>query len=222
MLLTWRIDGVVGVNAFWPGALCAVLLLGAAAITAAPAHAQGDVERGALLGNTCLGCHGIPGYRNAYPTFRVPMLGGQHAESLYLALVEYAERRRSHPTMYAQAATLADQDKRDIAAWFAAQGEPRTGRPASGTRIERGREASAVCAACHGQNGVSMNPEWPSLAGQHESYLLHSLRQYKSGARQNAIMAGQVTMLSDDELRDLAAFYAAQVGLFTPTPGHPN
>ncbi len=213
---------MVGVNFIRPGALCALLLLVAAGLPASFAFAQGDPERGAIVGNTCLGCHGIPGYRNAYPTFRVPMLGGQHAESLYLALVEYAERRRSHATMYAQAATLSDQDKHDISAWFAAQGEPRTGRPASGARIERGREAAAVCAACHGQNGVSMNPEWPSLAGQHESYLLHSLRQYKSGERQNAIMAGQVTMLSDDELRDLAAFYAAQVGLFTPTPGRRN
>lgn len=213
---------MVGVNIFRPGALCAVLLFVAAVLAGGPAHAQGDVERGAVLGNTCLGCHGIPGYRNAYPTFRVPKLGGQHAESLYLALVEYAQRRRSHATMYAQAATLSDQDKRDISAWFATQGEPRTGRPATGARIERGREASAVCAACHGQNGISMNPEWPSLAGQHESYLLHSLRQYKSGERQNAVMAGQVMMLSDDELRDLAAFYAAQVGLFTPTPGRRN
>jgi len=213
---------VVGVNIFRPGAVCAALLLVAVALVGGPAHAQGDVERGEILGNTCLGCHGIPGYRNAYPTFRVPKLGGQHAESLYLALVEYAERRRSHATMYAQAATLSDQDKRDISAWFAALGEPRTGRPATGARIERGREASAVCAACHGQNGISMNPEWPSLAGQHESYLLHTLRQYKSGERQNAIMAGQVMMLSDEELRDLAAFYAAQVGLFTPTPRRRN
>ena len=213
---------MVGVNFFRTGALCAALLLVAVILGGNPAQAQGDVERGAVLGNTCLGCHGIPGYRNAYPTFRVPMLGGQHAESLYLALVEYAERRRSHATMYAQAATLSDQDKRDISAWLAAQGEPRTGRPSTAARIERGREAAEVCAACHGQNGISMNPEWPSLAGQHESYLLHTLRQYQSGERQNAIMAGQVMMLSDDELRDLAAFYAAQAGLFTPTPGRRN
>lgn len=183
------------------------------------AQAEGDPARGAILADTCLGCHGIPGHRNAFPTYRVPKLGGQHAESLYLALVEYAQRRRSHATMYAQAATFSDQDKRDIAAWFASLGEPRTGRPASNARVERGREKAAVCAACHGQNGVSMNPEWPTLAGQHESYLLHSLRQYQTGERQNAIMAGQVMMLSDEDLRDLAAFYAAQPGLFTPTPG---
>lgn len=199
------------------GALASALFL-AAAVTSAPAHAEGDSARGAVLADTCLGCHGIEGYRNAFPTYRVPRLGGQHAEALYLALIEYAERRRSHATMYAQAATFTDQDKRDMAAFFAEAGELETGTPRRDPRIERGRELSAVCAACHGANGVSSNPEWPTLAGQHESYLLHSLRQYRSGERQNAIMAGQVMNLSDEDMRDLAAFYAAQPGLFTPTP----
>ncbi len=199
----------------------AVLATGMATGTwgVADARAEGDVERGEALAYTCMGCHGIPGYRNAFPTFRVPKLGGQHEQALYLALVEYAERRRSHATMYAQAATFSDQDKRDIAAWFASRGEPRTeGRTGSGPRVARGRDKSQVCAACHGETGISPSPEWPSLAGQHEDYLLHSLRQYQTGERQNAVMAGQVQNLDDDDLRDLAAFYAAQRGLFTTRP----
>ncbi len=199
----------------------AVLATGMATGTwgVADARAEGDVERGEVLAYTCMGCHGIPGYRNAFPTFRVPKLGGQHEQALYLALVEYAERRRSHATMYAQAATFSDQDKRDIAAWFASRGEPRTeGRTGSGPRVARGRDKSQVCAACHGETGISPSPEWPSLAGQHEDYLLHSLRQYQTGERQNAVMAGQVQNLDDDDLRDLAAFYAAQRGLFTTRP----
>ncbi len=203
-------------HTFSLGALAGALLL-AAGLAGTPAYAEGDANRGAVLANTCLGCHGIEGYRNAFPTYRVPKLGGQHAESLYLALVEYAERRRSHATMYAQAATFTDQDKRDMAAFFAEAAELETGTPRSGPRVERGREKAAVCAACHGANGVSVNPEWPTLAGQHESYLFHALRQYRSGERQNAIMAGQVLALSDEDMRDLAAFYAAQPGLVTTT-----
>jgi cytochrome c553 len=214
--ITGRRGGVPPVKA---SRLCAtgafLLLAAAAALLPGGVHAQGDVARGQVLAHTCLGCHGIEGYRNAFPAYRVPKLGGQHEESIYLSLVEYAQRRRSHPTMYVQAATMSDQDKRDIAAYFGAYGEPRTGRPATGARIERGREKSAVCAACHGQTGVSANPEWPNLAGQHESYLYQSLRQYSTGERQNAIMAGQVMALSEEDMRDLAAFYAAQPGLFT-------
>jgi cytochrome c553 len=77
---------------------------------------------------------------------------------------------------------------------------------------ERGKEKSEVCAACHGQDGNSANPTFPVIANQYESYLLHSLRQYKSGVRKNAIMAGQVAGLSDQDLQDLAAYYANMSG----------
>ena len=77
----------------------------AAAVLVLPlaANAQGDAEQGARLGYTCLGCHGIEGQRNAYPSFRVPKLGGQNGEYLTSALVAYREGRRPHPTMQAQA-----------------------------------------------------------------------------------------------------------------------
>lgn len=199
-------------------AVAAALALAAGLLAADRVQAQeGDPENGYWLADTCMGCHGIPSLRNAFPTFYVPKLGGQHEESLYLALVEYAERRRAHPTMYAQAVTLSDQEKRDVAAWFAGLGEARTGSPSSsGARVSRGREKARACAACHGENGVSMNPQWPTLAGQHEDYLLYTLRQYQNGQRQDQVMAGLVADLSDEDMRDLAAFYAAQPGLFTP------
>ena len=210
-------SAVFGVTIGMRTKLFAALALTAAVVVGAPAQAQqsGDAERGYVLSDTCMGCHGIRGHRNAFPTFRVPKLGGQHERALYLALVGYAERNRSHPTMYAQSATLTDQDKLDIAAWFASLGEPRSGREDRGPRVERGREKAATCAACHGQDGISPNPEWPSLAGQHESYLLHTLRQYQNGEREDPVMAGLVANLSDEDLRDLSAFYAAQPGLFT-------
>ena len=82
-------------------------------------YAAGDPARGAIRGETCLGCHGIASYSNVYPTYRVPKLGGQHAEYIGAALKGYRSGERSHPTMRAQAAGLSDQDIDDIAAYFA-------------------------------------------------------------------------------------------------------
>lgn len=75
---------------------------------------------------------------------------------------------------------------------------------------ERGQQLSQVCAACHGADGNSVNPEWPKLAGQHAEYLYKQLMDYKTGRRENALMAGQVVNLEDQDMRDLAAFYARQ------------
>lgn len=178
-------------------------------------YAGGDTERGALLADTCLGCHGIPGYRNAYPSYRVPKLGGLAEDYIVIALQGYRNETRGHPTMRAQAATLSDQDMQDIAAYFASQGELEQGKPRGGAQIARGQEKAAVCAACHGQGGISATGNWPSLAGQHEDYLKNVLGQYKSGTRTDPVMAGQVMNLTDADIDDLAAYFAALPGLYT-------
>jgi cytochrome c553 len=157
-----------------------------------------------------MGCHGIPGYRNAYPSFRVPKLGGQHADYLVIALQGYKDQTRPHATMHAQAVSLSDQDMRDIAANFVAQGELRPGAAADGAP-----EKAATCVACHGEGGVSIAPNWPSLAGQHRDYLEHALKQYKSGARKDPVMGSQAITLTDADIRELAAYFASQPGLFS-------
>ncbi|MCK5860049.1 c-type cytochrome [Abyssibacter sp.] len=73
-----------------------------------------------------------------------------------------------------------------------------------------GAEKAAPCAACHGPDGNSVNPEWPKIAGQSAKYLETSLQAYKAGERQNALMAGQVMNLSDQDMTNLAAHFAAQ------------
>ena len=83
------------------------------------AYAAGDADRGRIRGETCLGCHGVASYTNVYPTYRVPKLGGQHAEYIGAALKGYRSGERSHPTMNAQASGLSDQDIADISAYFA-------------------------------------------------------------------------------------------------------
>jgi len=72
---------------------------------------------------TCLGCHGIKGYKNVYPTYHVPKLGGQHAQYITDALRAYANGDRPHGTMHANAATLSEDEIQAIAAWFEEQGQ---------------------------------------------------------------------------------------------------
>ncbi len=78
-----------------------------------------------------------------------------------------------------------------------------------------GKEKSKPCAACHGENGVSQAADFPKLAGQYHDYLVRTLKDYQSGARKNAIMAGQVASLKPKDIDDLAAYYSSQQALTT-------
>ena len=78
-----------------------------------------------------------------------------------------------------------------------------------------GKEKSAACVACHGADGNSVTPTFPKIAGQYKDYLFTSLMSYKNGQRNNAIMSGIVAALSEQDMEDLAAFYASQEGLYT-------
>lgn len=82
------------------------------------AIAEGDAEAGKIKGYTCTGCHGIPGYKNVYPTFHVPKLGGQSAIYIEAALKAYRSGERQHSTMNLHAESLSDEDIADIAAWL--------------------------------------------------------------------------------------------------------
>ncbi|MBL36964.1 MAG: cytochrome C [Xanthomonadales bacterium] len=85
---------------------------------------------------------------------------------------------------------------------------------AAGGDYRRGLEKSQVCQSCHGRTGnESLQPSYPRLAGQHEDYLVHALKSYRDGSRQNAVMAGFAGNLSDQDIADLAAWYSRQEGL---------
>jgi cytochrome c553 len=78
---------------------------------------------------------------------------------------------------------------------------------------EAGKTKAQACQACHGPTGnESVDPTYPRLAGQYADYLAKALREYKSGGRKNAIMAGFAATLSDEDIDDLAAHFAAQPG----------
>ena len=98
-----------------------------------------------------------------------------------------------------------------LAAWLLASGSALAAEnPLVGGDAEAGQQKAAVCAACHGPNGNSNNPEWPVLAGQHARYTVDQLKAYKSGARKNAVMQGQAAGLSEQDMQDLAAYFAEQ------------
>ncbi len=78
----------------------------------------GSAERGRQLAYTCLGCHGITGYQNVYPTYHVPRIGGQSQQYLSNALFEYKQGKRKHPTMQAQSESFNEQDIADITAFL--------------------------------------------------------------------------------------------------------
>ena len=119
-----------------------------------PAQADGDPESGRKLAYTCHGCHGIENYKNAYPNYSVPKLGGQHAKYIVAALAEYEAKARWHPTMQGLAQTLSADQKADIAAFF--QGEPVV---SAGSPVGTAPAAAQTCAACHGVDGVGILPE---------------------------------------------------------------
>jgi cytochrome c553 len=88
------------------------------AATAVAAPLVGDAGNGKQLTYTCQGCHGVTGYKNAYPNYHVPKIGGQTPQYLSNALFEYRTGKRKHPTMQAQAESFSEQDIADIAAFL--------------------------------------------------------------------------------------------------------
>jgi cytochrome c553 len=84
--------------------------------------------------------------------------------------------------------------------------------PAQPGNAEAGAAKAAMCAACHGADGNSADPQYPKLAGQHERYIARQLALYKTGERPNPIMMGFAAPLSPQDMRDLGAHFASQQG----------
>jgi cytochrome c553 len=193
----------------------AAMALIALALLAQPAFAEGDAAAGKELGYTCLGCHGIEGYRNAYPSYRVPKLGGQKAGYLEIALQGYRAGTREHPTMEGQAASLTDQEIADVAAYLASIGDETV---AAGGTQGVSFDKAAACTACHGANGISVNAAWPTLAGQHEDYIAHALQQYRDGTRGDPVMGAQAALIAEEDVAVLARYFSRLEGLETTKP----
>ncbi|MCS6946058.1 MAG: c-type cytochrome [Steroidobacteraceae bacterium] len=192
-------------RAQWRAALALVGMALAAPLSAQETPA-GDPVRGQALSYTCLGCHGIENYKNVAPVYSVPKLYGQSPQAIVDALKGYKSGERSHATMHAHAASASEQDMWDMAVYLAGP----VLKPGDVKQIGTPPAAAQVCVACHGNNGISVAPNYPHLAGQHRDYLAQTLRDYKRGGRKNAVMAGFMAALKNEDIKQLATYYAAQ------------
>lgn len=192
-------------------ATVATILL-ATTFLAQTAGAEADIKAGEAIAYSCLGCHGIEGYRNAYPSYRVPKLGGQKAAYLEIALKGYRDGTRQHPTMNGQANSMSDLKITNVAAYLATLSADTV---AAGGSEAAGFDKAQACTACHGNNGVSVNAMWPTLAGQHEDYLVRSLNAYRDGTRKDAIMGAQAQLVAEEDVALLAKYFAGLEGLET-------
>ncbi len=187
------------------GLLAAALVFSTVRAQQAPALPQGDARHGEALSYTCLGCHGVDGYKNAYPNYSVPELKGQHPEYLAAALTEYRDGGRAHLTMHSQASSLSDQDIADLVAYFA-------GKPLAAGAKPQGMvpEPAKLCTSCHGIDGVGITPQYPTLAGQHPDYIVRALEEYKKGGRKNPTMSAMAATVKDEDMATIAEYFSKQ------------
>ncbi len=189
-----------------------------AAMAAAPAPATtaahpADAGHGKSVSYTCLGCHGIEGYKNAYPMYSVPELRGQNPQYLVIALEGYRDGDRGHITMHSQSESLSEQDMTDVAAFLA--GTPLKSSGKAGGAVP---QAAQLCVSCHGQDGIAVAPIYPSLAGQHADYLVRALDEYKHGGRKNLVMKQFAGNLTDEDIAQIAAYFSKLTPSLTTEP----
>lgn len=187
--------------------------------SAQAADVVGQAQAGAGKAAMCIGCHGIPDYKTAFPqVYRVPKIAGQSAGYLQAALKEYKEGTRKFPSMQAIAAPLSEQDMADLAAYYSQQG---AAAPASAAAALAAPNATVKamldksnCISCHGANFSSpIDGNTPKLAGQHPDYLYAALKAYAAPetgvayGRSNAIMRGMINgQYQPEELQQMAAY----------------
>jgi cytochrome c553 len=165
----------------------------------------GDVAAGKEEAARCAACHGAEGV-SVNPAW--PSLAGQQRGYLVSALQAYKAGARRDPMMTDLAKDLSEPDMNALAAYYTSLSCKSAGTNAAATTVSTGKQKAAGCAACHGADGVSGNPAWPSLAGLQETYLVTALKAYQTGARQDPMMVGLAQGLSDAEIGQLAAYYA--------------
>ena len=155
----------------------------------------------------CAACHGENGISKKPG---IPSLAGLAQQYLVAAMKSYVAGQRKHAVMKALLADVSDSQLNDIALFYARQVPARAETSPVGD-VNAGKGASAACAGCHGPQGVSANPAWPSLAGQDARYLADALKTYKDGSRDNAMMKGMVAALDEGAMNNIASYYASLV-----------
>jgi len=162
-------------------------------------------ESGKELAKSCETCHGDAGNST---TPGVPNLAGQQPRYLIVAVQEYLDREREKSPMHGLLRRLERAKLENLALYFASQAPAARPAPASGNPAA-GQPLSAVCGGCHGPSGVSIDAATPSLASQDPVYLVKAIKAYRT-TRKRPQMREYISGLSDQEIENVAAFYATQ------------
>lgn len=188
-------------------ALVMIILLGTMGTVSAA-----NIKEGRDAFETCRGCHSTPGYSNVYPTYYVPKIGGQVPAYIASALKSYKESGRSHRTMMANCFDLSEKTIENIAAYLSEIKDGSSLSISNGGDVKKGKQLAETCLSCHNDDSDS-NATNPRLAGQHANYLEKAMKDYKSGERKNPIMQSMVGSLSEEEMKDIAAYFTSLKGL---------
>ncbi|MBV8123249.1 MAG: cytochrome c4 [Burkholderiaceae bacterium] len=192
------------------------LMLASAALAAEPqAQVKPDLAKGqAISAQVCSACHTADGTRGS-PTN--PILQGQHPDYLVKQLTEFKAGKRSNAIMNGMAATLSEEDAKNVAAFYASK-KPVNGFSKDktlvtlGEKIYRGGIADRqipACAGCHSPTGAGIPAQYPRLGGQHGDYVEAQLNNFRSGARSNsAQMVAVAAKMNDHEIKAVSDYIA--------------
>ncbi len=177
--------------------------------------AKPDLAKGeASFNAACAACHGAGG-NSAVPVN--PSLAQQHPDYIVPQLQEFKSSKRANPIMMGMAASLSDEDMKNIGAWLGTQkAKPGFAKEpelvALGERIYRGGIADrqiAACAGCHSPTGAGIPAQYPRLAGQHADYAVSQLTAFRDGVRKNSIQMTQVAAkMNDREIKAVSDYIA--------------
>jgi cytochrome c553 len=169
---------------------------------------EGDLAAGKKKhAESCSSCHGADGLS---PNDTWPNLAGQNAAYLVRMLGAYKSGAQTDVMMSPVAKTLSDPDIRNLAAFYAGLSCKNAASGKAAGDVAAGKVLAKNCAACHGETGTGTNPAWPDIAGQKADYVANTLKAFRAGLRKDPMMAGVVRGLSDADISNLAAYYAAQ------------
>lgn len=205
--------------------LCSIVLTAVVGALALPAWAQSkaavaaDPAKGQQIASqVCAACHAADGNSTISAN---PRLAQQHVHYLNKQLLDYTVRpgekkpARENAIMNGLAASLSDQDKRDVSAWFASQAA-KAGTARSKETLELGQriwragiaeKALPACSGCHNPAGLGIPNQYPRLAGQHAEYTEATLKAFRDGTRRNNLPMQQIAArLTDAEMRAVADY----------------
>jgi cytochrome c553 len=189
--------------------------MGSATASTPVAPAKPDLAKGqAIATQVCMTCHTADGSRGAPAN---PILQGQHPEYLVKQLREFKSGKRANPVMQGFAATLSEEDMRNVSAFYASkQAKPGAAKVKAtvslGEKIYRGGIADRsipACAGCHSPNGAGIPSQYPRLGGQHADYTEAQLIAFRAGKRNNNLqMTGVAAKMNDAEIKAVSDYIA--------------